>query len=105
MSLHRPSIKFLGHIVHEHGISTDPDKVKAIVELCEKDLMDESGSVPSPSKIRSLLGMVGYYQQFFEGYSSISKPSPRHPKGHKRSPVVRRLKSWPMTQQMFCGFS
>lgn len=29
----RPSVTFLGHIVGEDGISTDPEKVRAIVKL------------------------------------------------------------------------
>lgn len=58
----------------KEGISTDPEKVKAIVDLQEKDLMVEGTDTPSPTKIRSFLGMVGFYQQFFKGYSVISKP-------------------------------
>ncbi|KAK0144035.1 Retrovirus-related Pol polyprotein from transposon 297 [Merluccius polli] len=46
--------------------------------------------------------MVGFYQQFFEGYSSISKPlfaltsgmrKPRHAKGKRNAPVSRKLTS------------
>lgn len=95
-------MKFLGHVVRNDGISTDPEKVKAIVDLGEKNLMDGGTNVPSPSKIRSFLGMVGFYQQFFEGYSCISKPlfvltsgmkKPRHSKEKKNSPVTRKLSS------------
>lgn len=98
----RSSVKFLGHIVTKEGISTDPEKVRAIMDLSENDLMVENTSVPSPSKIRSFLGMVGFYQQFFEGYSQISKPlfaltsgmkRPRHAKGKGCSPVTRKLTS------------
>lgn len=38
------------------------------------DLMVEGTDISSPTKIRCFLGMVGFYQQFFEGYSGISKP-------------------------------
>lgn len=41
----KPSVKFLGHIVTEEGISTDPAKVKAIVDLQEKE--EDSGSAVS----------------------------------------------------------
>ena len=106
----RPSVRFLGHIIDKHGIATDPEKVKAIVNLSEKDLMDESGIVPSPTKIRSFLGMVGFYQQFFEGYSKISKPlfaltsgvkRPRYSKGKRKTPVTRKLTSTDWTVE--CG--
>ena len=63
----RPSVKFLGHIVTKEGISTDPEKVKAVVALQEKDLMVEGTNIPAPTKIRSFLGMVGFYQQFLRG--------------------------------------
>ncbi|XP_069392240.1 retrovirus-related Pol polyprotein from transposon 297 [Paralichthys olivaceus] len=98
----KPSVKFLGHIVTMGGISTDPEKVRAVVALQEKDLMVEGTNIPAPTKIRSFLGMVGYYQQFFEGYSSISKPlfaltsggkRPRRTKGKKIQPMSRDLSS------------
>lgn len=98
----RPSVKFLGHIVRKDGVSTDPEKVKAIVALNEKDLMVEGTNTPCPTKVRSFLGMVGFYQQFFEGYSRISKPlfaltsgekRPRQAKGEQRPPVARKLSS------------
>lgn len=53
--------------------STDSDKVKAIVDLTETDLMDESSNIPPPSKLKSFLGMVGFYRQYFEVYSRISE--------------------------------
>lgn len=55
--------------MRKDGIATDPEKVKAIVDQEEKDLMEEGTNISSPSKIRSFLEMVGFYQQVFEGYS------------------------------------
>ena len=98
--LMRPSVKFLGHVIDKHGIATDSEKVKAIVNLSEKDLMDEACGAPSPTKLRSFLGMVGFYQQFFEGFSKVSKPlfaltsgvnRPRFSKGKRKTPVIRKL--------------
>lgn len=60
----RSSVKLLGYIVNKDDIFTDPEMVRAITNLCEKDLMHESGNTPSPLKIRSFLGIVGFCQQF-----------------------------------------
>lgn len=70
----RRSVKFLGHIVTENGVSTDPDKVKAIASMSQSDLMMEDGVTPSQRKIKSFLGMVMYYQQFIPDCSRIAKP-------------------------------
>ncbi|KAF7640734.1 hypothetical protein LDENG_00019100 [Lucifuga dentata] len=95
----RTSVKFLGHIVCQSGVSTDPEKVRAIVDLSEEDLMDGDSNIPSSTKIRSFLGMVSFYHQFVEGYSRISKPlfaltsGPKKPRCGKvkRKPVTTRI--------------
>lgn len=70
----RRSVKFLGHVVDEAGVATDPDKVKAIAAMEVVDLMMEDGVTPSQRKIKSFLGMVMYYQRFIQNCSSIAKP-------------------------------
>ncbi|KAL7865118.1 hypothetical protein SRHO_G00103650 [Serrasalmus rhombeus] len=70
----RRSVKFLGHVVDENGIATDPDKVGAITAMTEADLMMEDGVTPSQRKIKAFLGMVMYYQRFIQNCSSIAKP-------------------------------
>lgn len=62
----RRSVKFLGHIVTAEGIATDPTKVSAINQVTAADLMESDGETPSPTKIRSFLGMA-YYSHFIEG--------------------------------------
>jgi hypothetical protein len=58
-------VPFLGHIISNGGISVDPAKVKEIV----------AWSIPTTvMEIQSLLGLVGYYQRFIEGFSKIVKP-------------------------------
>ncbi|XP_070006265.1 uncharacterized protein [Nicotiana sylvestris] len=60
-----PQFSFLGHVVSEEGISVDTQKIDA-VKNCPKPT--------TPSEVRSFLGLVGYYRQFVEGFSSISTP-------------------------------
>lgn len=67
-------VKFLGHVVDESGISTDPEKVQAIAAMTEEALMGDDGVTPSQKKIKSFLGMVMYYQRFIQNCSGIAKP-------------------------------
>jgi hypothetical protein len=58
-------VPFLGHIISNGGISVDPAKVKEIV----------AWSIPTTvTEIQSILGLVGYYRRFIEGFSKIAKP-------------------------------
>lgn len=84
----RRSVKFLGHIIDETGVATDPDKVSAISAVSEADLMMSDGVTPSQKKIKSFLGMVMYYQKFIPNCSSVAKPLfnlTAAPKGRKTS--------------------
>jgi hypothetical protein len=61
----KQSISFLGHVVGEHGISMEEDKVEAIKKW------------PIPSNItavRAFLGLAGYYRRFVKDFSSIALP-------------------------------
>ena len=61
----RSEVEFLGHIVNEDGIHTDPSKIKAIQDL------------PSPTTyrhLRSFLGFAGYYRKFIERFAETAAP-------------------------------
>ncbi|XP_069139396.1 uncharacterized protein [Argopecten irradians] len=71
--LFKTSVAYLGHIVSEEGISTDPDKTKVVK------------SWPTPSNIKELrqfLVFVGYYRRFVKDYSKIVQPLNALLKGH-----------------------
>lgn len=99
-------VKFLGHVVDECGVATDPEKVEAIAAMTERALMSDDGVTPSQKKIRSFLGMVMYYQRFIQNCSSIAKPlfaltaAPKGNKGHARGAAAfRKLKPGDWTSE------
>ena len=59
------SVKYLGHIVGEGVVRTDPEKIAAMVDF----------PIPRSLKaLRSFLGMTGWYRKFISNYASVSAP-------------------------------
>ena len=58
-------VPFLSHILSENGVSVDPGKVQ--------EVMDWKALTTVP-KIRSFLGLAGYYRHFIPNFSKIAKP-------------------------------
>ena len=58
-------VKYLGHIVTESGVKTDPEKIKAISEWPQPKNVTE---------LRSFLGLCTYYRKFVKDFSRIAKP-------------------------------
>ena len=61
----KKEIKYLGHVVSEQGVSTDPDKIKAVTEWPQPTTVTE---------VRSFLGFVSYYRRFIPNFSKVAKP-------------------------------
>ena len=58
-------MSYLGHVVSDEGIHTDPAKIEAV----------KSWSVPKSIKdVRRFLGFTGYYRKFIQGFAAIARP-------------------------------
>ena len=59
------SVTFLGHIISSEGVEVDPRKMEA---------MKNWPRPLTPTNIRSVLGLVGYYRRFVDSFASIAYP-------------------------------
>ena len=92
-------VNYLGHIVSDAGIHTDPDKIAVLKEWTPPTNVKE---------LRSFLGFAGYYRRFVCNYRSIVKPLNAllvgHPtnKKYKKKKKEQRPWTWgPEQQQAF----
>jgi transposase InsO family protein len=61
----RKQLKYLGHVIDEFGLRTDPDKVKAIIDF------------PTPTnrkEVKRFLGTASYYRRFIKNFSHRAGP-------------------------------
>ena len=61
----KTSVTYLGHVVSQSGVKTDPDKIRALASWPEPKNIKE---------LRSFLGFTGYYRRFIKDYARIVKP-------------------------------
>ena len=61
-------MSFLGHIISEEGIRVDPEKIEVIIEWKPQR---------NVTKVRSFLGLAGYYRRFVKGFSMTTAPMTR----------------------------
>jgi len=63
--LFQKSVSFLGHVISEKRISTNPEEVKAVKDW------------PVPTSIRDVrafVGLASYYMRFIANFASIARP-------------------------------
>ncbi|GKC26258.1 retrotransposon-related protein [Tanacetum coccineum] len=58
-------MKYIGHIISDKGVATDPAKIKVM----------QNWPIPKSLKqLRGFLGIIGYYRRFVRDYAIISQP-------------------------------
>nr|GEU41366.1 putative reverse transcriptase domain-containing protein [Tanacetum cinerariifolium] len=69
-------VQFLGHVINSKGLKVDPAKVEEVMNW----------QAPKNVKIRSFLGLAGYYRRFIQDFSKIASPLTKLSK--KNSPFM-----------------
>ena len=95
----KTSVQYLGHIVSDKGVQTDPDKISALKDW------------PAPSNIKeqqSFLGFAGYYRRFVCNYSQIMKPLNSllvgHPTNKKKGKKQKSATPWSLGPEQQTAF-
>ena len=74
-------IRYLGHIISEKGIHTDPEKIKAIKELKPPQNLKE---------VRRVIGIASWYRRFVPEFADIVQPM---------NQLLKKGKHWKWTEE------
>ncbi|KRZ48763.1 Retrovirus-related Pol polyprotein from transposon 17.6 [Trichinella nativa] len=87
----RRSVRYLGHVVTQHGIGTDPEKTAAVQEWPRPRCVKE---------VQQFMGLASYYRRFVKNFASIAGPlhkltkkSQRWSWGPEQGGALTKLKS------------
>lgn len=58
-------VRYLGHVISDKGVSTDPSKVQVVANWPQPTTISE---------LRSFLGFASYYRRFVEGFAKLAAP-------------------------------
>lgn len=73
-------LKYLGYVVNEQGLQTDPDKVKAILDI----------QPPSTSReVKRFLGTASWYRRFVPNFSTLVAPLTKLTSTSKKAPPFK----------------
>ena len=64
-ALLQKSVSFLGHVISDQGIGTNPEKVRAVMDWPRPTCIRE---------VRAFLGLASYYRRFVKDFADIAAP-------------------------------
>ena len=86
-------VKYVGHIVSDQGIETDPDKTCKVLNW---------PTPTTPEEVRKFLGFAGYYRRFIANFSRIARPLSQLmpiPTDSKKSSKRKTSRTWQWGQE------